>query len=138
MNDSFIEQWRNQSADNDKLLAQEEFILAATESIWGALEDRGWSKADLARELGKSKSYISQLLNGGRNMTLRTFAEISHVMGLRADIRLAAQPAQGKWENTGLVVVTGSRPEIRTDVMPANDTWTRPRIVTRRTGAIRA
>lgn len=132
MKESFIDIWRSQSTENDKLLAQEEFILSASESIWSALEDKGWTKADLARELGKSKSYVSQLLNGSRNMTLRTFAEIAYVMALHADIRLSTFSNDGNWENSGLIVNTGFCPEISTDYMPANDNWTAPRKIVQR------
>ena len=54
-----------------KLLAQEELILEVTETICELLENEKISRKELADRLGKSKGFISQLLNGGRNLTLR-------------------------------------------------------------------
>src|SRR5665647_1540229 len=66
-----------------KLLAQEELILEVTETICDILENEKVSRKGLADRLGKSKGFISQLLNGGRNLTLRTVADILHVLGYK-------------------------------------------------------
>ena len=66
-----------------KLLAQEELILEVTETICELLEKEKVSRKELADRLGKSKGFISQLLNGGRNLTLRTVADILHVLGYK-------------------------------------------------------
>jgi transcriptional regulator with XRE-family HTH domain len=78
------------SATNDmndpefrKLLAQEELILEMTETICELLEKEQISRKELADRLGKSKGFVSQLLNGGRNLTLRTVADILHVLGYK-------------------------------------------------------
>ena len=63
-----------------KLLAQEELILEFTETICDLLEEENVSRKELANRLGKSKGFVSQLLNGGRNLTLRTVADILHVL----------------------------------------------------------
>jgi transcriptional regulator with XRE-family HTH domain len=69
-----------------KLLAQEELILEVTETLCGILENEKISRKELADRLGKSKGFISQLLNGGRNLTLRTVADILHVLGYRVTL----------------------------------------------------
>ncbi len=66
-----------------RLLAQEELILEVTEVLCGLLEEETISKKELADRLGKSKGFVSQLLNGGRNLTLRTVADILHVLGYK-------------------------------------------------------
>ena len=75
-----------------KLLAQEELILEVTETICELLENEKVSRKELADRLGKSKGFISQLLNGGRNLTLRTVADNFHVLGYK--VTLAAQKRQ--------------------------------------------
>jgi transcriptional regulator with XRE-family HTH domain len=70
-----------------KLLAQEELILEVTETICDILENEKVSRKELAERLGKSKGFISQLLNGGRNLTLRTVADILHVLGYKVALR---------------------------------------------------
>jgi transcriptional regulator with XRE-family HTH domain len=69
-----------------KLLAQEELILEVTETICDILENEKISRKELADRLGKSKGFISQLLNGGRNLTLRTVADILHVLGYKVSL----------------------------------------------------
>ena len=69
-----------------KLLAQEELILEVTETICDLLENEKVSRKGLADRLGKTKGFISQLLNGGRNLTLRTVADILHVLGYKVSL----------------------------------------------------
>ena len=69
-----------------KLLAQEELILEVTETICDILEKEKVPRKELADRLGKSKGFISQLLNGGRNLTLRTLADILHVLGYKVSL----------------------------------------------------
>ena len=69
-----------------RLFAQEDLILEVTETICELLEKEKISRKELADRLGKSKGFISQLLNGGRNLTLRTVADILHVLGYRASL----------------------------------------------------
>jgi transcriptional regulator with XRE-family HTH domain len=66
-----------------KLMAQEDLIMEVTETLCELLEKEKISRKELADRLGKSKGFISQLLNGGRNLTLRTVADILHVLGYK-------------------------------------------------------
>jgi transcriptional regulator with XRE-family HTH domain len=70
-----------------KLLAQEELILEVTETICELLENEKVPRKELADRLGKSKGFVSQLLNGGRNLTLRTVADILHVLGYKVALK---------------------------------------------------
>lgn len=70
------------STEEGKLLfEQERTILDVTELICRLMKENGVSKADLARRLGKSKAYITTLLDGGTNMTLRTISDVMCVLG---------------------------------------------------------
>ena len=69
-----------------RLMAQEDLIMEVTETLCELLEKEKISRKELADRLGKSKGFISQLLNGGRNLTLRTVADILHVLGYRASL----------------------------------------------------
>jgi transcriptional regulator with XRE-family HTH domain len=70
-----------------KLLSQEELILEVTEVLCGLLEQENISRKELADRLGKTKGFVSQLLNGGRNLTLRTVADILHVLGYKVALK---------------------------------------------------
>jgi transcriptional regulator with XRE-family HTH domain len=76
-----------QDAEFKKRLAQEEFILEVTEVICKIMRDKGISRKELSDLMGKSKASISQLLNGERNLTLRTVADILDVLGCRGILR---------------------------------------------------
>lgn len=74
-------------AEFRRLLAQEELILEVTEVLCGLLDEEKISKKELADRLGKTKGFVSQLLNGGRNLTLRTVADILHVLGYKVALK---------------------------------------------------
>ena len=76
--------------DMNLLVAEEELILEATEAVVRLLERDQLSRQELATRLEKSKGFVSQLLSGHRNMTLRTLADMGHVLGYR--FRVVAQP----------------------------------------------
>jgi transcriptional regulator with XRE-family HTH domain len=76
-------------------LRQEELILEVTEAMARALRSSGLTKAELAQRLGKSKGFVSQVLGGGRNLTLRTLADISGALGCKVQVQLKPeQPAK--------------------------------------------
>ncbi|MFZ0051817.1 MAG: helix-turn-helix transcriptional regulator, partial [Desulfobaccales bacterium] len=60
--------------------------MEVTETLCELLEKEGVSRKELADRLGKSKGFVSQLLNGGRNLTLRTVADILHVLGYKVSL----------------------------------------------------
>jgi transcriptional regulator with XRE-family HTH domain len=69
-----------------KLMAQEDLIMEVTETLCELLEKEKISRKELADRLGKSKGFVSQLLNGGRNLTLRTVADILYVLGYKVTL----------------------------------------------------
>ena len=54
-----------QDEEFDRLVRQEELILQVTETLTQALDEAGVTKAELARRLGKSPGFVSQVLGGG-------------------------------------------------------------------------
>ena len=74
----------------ERLLCQERLILDVTELLAGALEDGGVTRAELARRLGRTPGFVSQLLGGGRNLTLRTIADIAAALFLRPSFKLSS------------------------------------------------
>lgn len=61
--------------------AKGELIMDVTEAICELIEKEGISRQELANRIGRSKGFVSQLLNGSRNMTLSTLAEIAFALG---------------------------------------------------------
>ena len=77
--DKFLE-----NEDFRKLAAQEDFIMDVTESFHELLQRENISKTSLAKLTGKTKGFISQILNGGRNLTLRSISDLAYAVGYRA------------------------------------------------------
>ena len=62
-------------------LNQERAILDLTELICEIMARTGVTRAELARRLGKTKGFITQLLDGRANMTIRTISDIFSALG---------------------------------------------------------
>jgi transcriptional regulator with XRE-family HTH domain len=69
-----------------RLMAQGDLIMEVTETLCELLEKEKISRKELADRLGKTKGFVSQLLNGGRNLTLRTVADILQVLGYKVTL----------------------------------------------------
>ena len=60
---------------------QERSIFEVTELICEIMDREGITKAKLASRLGKSKSFVTQLLSGQSNMTVRTLSDVFLALG---------------------------------------------------------
>jgi transcriptional regulator with XRE-family HTH domain len=60
---------------------QERAIYEVTELLESVLEEQGISRSQLASILGKSKSWVTQLLDGENNKTVRTLADVFAALG---------------------------------------------------------
>ncbi len=72
----------------ERAYAREDLVFNVTEDLLVMLEDLEVSKSELARRLGKSKSYVSQILSGSRNMTLGSFSDICFALGFKPEINI--------------------------------------------------
>lgn len=91
--------------------ARERCIVALTEALAEVMEEKGISRAELAERLGVSKAHISQVLNGSRNMTLSTLADVLWACG---------QEARGlRLSDLGVSVVPEGMIPCRRDVISA-------------------
>jgi len=75
-----------------KLYAIEGLVLEASEFIARLMQEKKVTKAELARRLGRSRAYVTQMLSGSTNITVRTLAEVAYVLG--AEVKLEAVPLQ--------------------------------------------
>jgi len=73
-----------------RLFQQEGLILEVTELIYKLMEEKKISKADLSKKLDTGKGHITQLLDGTRNMTLRTISDFMWALG--CSMHVAAEP----------------------------------------------
>ena len=78
---------RHRGESYERLLRQERLILDVTEQLAVAVENSGLTRAELARRMRRTPGFVSQLLGGGRNLTLRTIADIAGALSLRPSFR---------------------------------------------------
>lgn len=69
-----------------KSYARDELIYHLTEDLLVLLESKGKTKSELARALGKSRSFVTQVLSGQRNMTLSTLSDICFELGVKPEV----------------------------------------------------
>ncbi len=85
------------TAEGMRLYQQERLILEVTELICQVMEEGRVKKSDLAKRLGKSKGYVTQLLDGRANMTLRTLADV--FWALDRTLSLSSEHLHTGWES---------------------------------------
>ncbi|MBC8218457.1 MAG: helix-turn-helix transcriptional regulator [Planctomycetes bacterium] len=77
---SFLEQFV-ESPERLRLFEQERAISEITGLLCRLMEKENISRADLAARLGKTKGWVTQLLDGERNKTVRTVADVFAALG---------------------------------------------------------
>jgi transcriptional regulator with XRE-family HTH domain len=105
---------RNHKNDPEyrRLLEQEALITDATELVYELMEEKGVNQKDLAKKIGKSKGFVSQVLSGRRNMTLRTLADLLVALDTRAHLEASSVRAPRVYRaNPGGYVVTSRTAE---------------------------
>jgi len=61
-------------------------INEVTDKIENLIESKGLSKKELAERLKVSKSTVSRILDGNRNMTLETLVKVAFALGYKPEI----------------------------------------------------
>ena len=89
----------------ERMVRQEELILDVTERLAVELVKAGVTKAELARRLGRTPGFVSQVFGGGRNLTLRTIADIAGALSVRPSFKLSPEfrsLPETQWEPRGI------------------------------------
>lgn len=69
-----------------------------------AMEERGISRAELARRLGTSKAYVTKILRGDANFTLETLARLAHALDGRFRFHVAPAGTETHWFDVPLPI----------------------------------
>jgi transcriptional regulator with XRE-family HTH domain len=87
---------------------EEELLVAeATETICALVDELGITQRELAERLQLSEGRISQILSGGRNLTLRSLAGLGWALGVKFDLSPSAMSAE---ERVGTPAINDSAP----------------------------
>ncbi|HJT33611.1 MAG TPA: helix-turn-helix transcriptional regulator [Pirellulales bacterium] len=105
---------------NMRLFQQERAIFEVTQKLEEAMKKLGVSRAELAARLGKTKGWISQMLDGEANKTVRTVADAFAVLGLAYHSSYGPIQVSNASTTTGvpparIEAVSGSTPTVRVD-----------------------
>ena len=74
-------------------------LLDVTEGIVKRMIEQNVRRSDLAERLGTSRAYITKLLDGQENMTLKTLVRVANALEMKVDTKFiprekAAKPAK--------------------------------------------
>lgn len=100
---------QNESDDARREYERERLAIWALDEISEAMEKANLSKADIARVLGTSRSHITQVFSGSRNVTLGTLSDLAWACGFRAAVKL--EPLRiGAFTSSPVIEISNVRP----------------------------
>jgi transcriptional regulator with XRE-family HTH domain len=110
---------RRHSPDNTSLrpYAEDRVVSVLTGAAIDAIEEAGISRVEVARLLGTTKSYVSQVLNGSTNMTVKTLGALLWASGQQVRC-LETEPIGTTWdEEAGMLsVASHAEPTFETTI----------------------
>lgn len=73
---------RNNAEERDRIFAEEAAVVKAQLALHELMEDRGWSRADLARAMNVSRARVTQIFSDEcTNLTVRLLARALFALG---------------------------------------------------------
>ncbi len=78
--------------DKDPAFVLDSIKARFVEDVCQAMKVKGINQSDLAKLLGKTKQYVSRVLNETANFTLSSIVEISIALGCSVELRIKSQP----------------------------------------------
>ena len=96
--DIFYPEGKSFEYREERMFARQDFVYNTTEDLLVELENRNISKQELASKLGKSRSFVTQLLSGSRNMTLGTLSDICFVLDIKPKLKLQSSSKTEDWD----------------------------------------
>jgi plasmid maintenance system antidote protein VapI len=119
--------------ERDANFAEEAFVVDVQILLHKIMEEKGFSRADLARSLNVSRARISQIFSDEcKNLTVRLLARAMHAMGETPELmcELQLDEIRRKWEResrklakaaTNVVPMWDDETDINDVCAPAND-----------------
>jgi transcriptional regulator with XRE-family HTH domain len=78
----------------ERELYAEELILDLTEQIVAAMKELGVNRTELAARMGVSKAFVTKLLRGNTNITLKTMASLARSLGCNVNIKVCPKDVE--------------------------------------------
>jgi ribosome-binding protein aMBF1 (putative translation factor) len=86
---------RKRDAVPDLDILEEAALAMAQAVVQNAINRSGISRAELARRLNRSRSFVSRMLCGDHNLTVKTMARALAACG--EEVRLGSEPITWAW-----------------------------------------
>lgn len=86
-----------------RIMAQEDLIMDVTENFCRIIEEEKLTRSKLAHIMGKTKGYVSQLMNGNRNITLRVLSDVAYHLGYNVKVVLRKRGVKSESVKLNLV-----------------------------------
>lgn len=83
--------------DRKRIMAEEGAILAFTEEMLRRMDELRISKSALAEKLNVEPAFVSKLISGENNFTIKTMAKIALSLQSRIELSLTPLKAQVNW-----------------------------------------
>jgi len=93
-NRSYFDEWHEKQADLFEY-DLEGLILNLTERVTVLMDEQTINRNQLAARLGVSRQFVTKLLNGNPNLTLRTLLKLSRALGQDLHINFLQSGEQG-------------------------------------------
>ncbi len=84
-------------------------LLDVTEGIVKRMIDQGVRRTDLAERLGTSRAYVTKLLDGQENMTLKTLVRVANALEMKVDAKFVPRELSAKAKKPQVKTAVGSR-----------------------------
>ncbi len=77
---------------------EEVLILELTEDIWKLMQEKKLSQRKLAKKLGTSEAYISKVLNGSENLSIKSIVKLALALNAAPHIHVAPKDLVVEWK----------------------------------------
>jgi transcriptional regulator with XRE-family HTH domain len=99
----------NQVVDKEQtaIFAEEAFVVDVQSFLHHMMEDKGFSRADLAKAMGVSRARITQIFSDeSKNFTIRLLARAAHAMGesIELDARFLRESRAREAKKNGVLI----------------------------------
>jgi transcriptional regulator with XRE-family HTH domain len=81
----------------------EKVLFDVAEQVCKLIESQGVSRSELAQRLAVTPAYVTKLLSGNPNLTIKTLLKLSDALGQTLDIRFAPKLEVAQSTTTSLV-----------------------------------
>lgn len=117
------EQWISSRDEPDFEVLTESALALAQSTIQNAMDQADLSKADLARKMERPRSYVTRILSGSHNLTVKTMAKALLACGY--EIEFGLTPIKWNWVREPQPVICHTVPALQegTLVPTATGLW---------------